>query len=74
LVLALAGILLALLLRKGRKVRLLVTGADMILMIVFTILGWCIWDILITICATIAMLLLDYQKSKKVGQKDGIYE
>lgn len=74
LVLALAGILLALLLRKGRKVRLLVTGADMILMIVFTILGWCIWDILITICATIAMLLVDYQKSKKVGQKDGIYE
>ena len=55
-VLALIGIALSLFFKDKRKSQLLAVGIVTILMLILTIAGWCIWDVIFAILAEVIMV------------------
>ena len=58
LLLAAIGVLLILFFRGKQKKQLLTIGIDTIAMIILTLIGWCMWDIIFTILGVAIMIAI----------------
>ena len=74
LLLAAIGIFLTLFFRGKQKKQLLTIGIDTIAMIILTLVGWCTWDIIVTILGVVIMCAIFFWSKKNKDSNELSYE